>query len=108
MSIPAQSPARFARLAETSRAPITLSIDGTAVSALAGDTVLVALLCNGRRVRDSEFGDGARAGFCLMGACQDCWVWDGAGRRLRACTTMAADGMVIVTRAPGAAWPVQR
>ena len=97
-------PARFVRLAETDRAAITLTIDDVAVTALAGDTVLVALLTNGRRVRDSEFGDGTRAGFCLMGACQDCWVWDGAGRRLRACTTVAADGMVIVTRAPGAAW----
>ena len=65
----------------------------------------VALLCSGRRVRDSEFGDGARAGFCLMGACQDCWVRDGAGRRVRACTTPAVDGMDIVTRAPDATWP---
>ena len=100
-------PARFVRLAETGRASIALTIDSVAVTALAGDTVLVALLCNGRRVRDSEFGDGARAGFCLMGACQDCWVWDGAGQRLRACTTMAEEGMVIVTRSPGAAWVKQ-
>ena len=101
------NPARFMRVAETGRLPIALSVDGVAVSALAGDTLLVALLCSGRRVRDSEFGDGVRAGFCLMGACQDCWVWDGAGRRLRACTTMAAVGMVIATRAPDAAWPQQ-
>ena len=26
-------------------------------------------------LRAAEFGPEARAGFCLMGACQDCWVW---------------------------------
>ena len=108
MSHPAPPAARFTRLAETGRPAITLSVDGAAVTALAGDTLMVALLCNGRRLRDSEFGDGVRAGFCLMGACQDCWVWDDAGHRLRACTTMAAEGMRIVTRAPDATWPVRR
>ena len=105
----ARQSARFVRLGETSRASIRLTIDGAAATALDGDTLLVALLCNGRRVRDSEFGDGARAGFCLMGACQDCWVWDvtadPAGRRLRACTTTVAEGMSIVTRAPDSTWP---
>jgi len=102
-------PVRFVRVAETGRAPIGLTIDGIAMSALAGDTVLTALLTNGLRVRDSEFGDGVRAGFCLMGACQDCWVRDvaddSAGRRIRACTTVATNGMSIVTRAPAASWP---
>ena len=97
--------ARFVRLAETGRRAIRISIDGVPASALEGDTVLVALLCNGRRVRDSEFGDGARAGFCLMGACQDCWVRDVSGRRIRACSTIAENGMAIVTRAPDAIWP---
>jgi len=108
MTIPAHRPARFVRLAETSRAPIRITIDGAAVSALEGDTVLTALLCNGRRVRDSEFGDGVRAGFCLMGACQDCWVWEVSAdemRRLRACTTVATDGMSISTYAPDSSWP---
>jgi NADH dehydrogenase/NADH:ubiquinone oxidoreductase subunit G len=99
---------RFVRLAETGRPTIRLSIDGAPASALEGDTLLVAVLANGTRVRDSEFSGGARAGFCLMGACQDCWVWDDAGRRLRACTTTAADGMAIVTRAPASDWPGQR
>jgi predicted molibdopterin-dependent oxidoreductase YjgC len=99
---------RFVRVGETGRAALRLTIDGAPAVALDGDTLLTALLCNVTRVRDSEFGDGARAGFCLMGACQDCWVWDSTGRRLRACTTPAADGMVILTRAPespGTSWP---
>ncbi len=59
-----------------------------------------------RRVRDSEFGDGPRAGFCLMGACQDCWVWTPAGERLRACSTPAEAGMDVLTRPPTHYWPV--
>ena len=76
---------------------MTIAVDGRPVEALAGDTVLTALLLVGARVRDSEFGDGPRAGFCLMGACQDCWVGLADGRRVRACTTPVAEGMEIVT-----------
>lgn len=93
---------RFHRLVETGRPPIRLAIDGVEVSALAGDTVQVAILTNAAALRESEFGDGMRAGFCLMAACQDCWVWTEAGTRLRACSTEAADGMRIVTR--GSPW----
>jgi predicted molibdopterin-dependent oxidoreductase YjgC len=100
-----QPPARFVRLAETDRPALTLQIDGQPASALAGDTLLVALLSHGRRVRDSEFGDGPRAGFCLMGACQDCWVWTPAGERLRACSTAVEAGMSVLTRPPAAHWP---
>jgi NADH dehydrogenase/NADH:ubiquinone oxidoreductase subunit G len=78
-------------------------VDGCAVEALEGDTLLVAVLAAGARLRESEFGDGPRAGFCLMGACQDCWVWTEAGGRLRACSTPVAEGMRIVTA--GAPWP---
>jgi aerobic-type carbon monoxide dehydrogenase small subunit (CoxS/CutS family) len=96
---------RFVRLAETGRAPVRIVIDGRPVEALAGDTLLVALLGNARHLRESEFGDGRRAGFCLMGACQDCWVWTADGARLRACTTVVAEGMSIVTTQPEATWP---
>lgn len=96
----------FCRIGELARQPIRLDVDGTAIEAREGDTLLVALLTNGVRLRESEFGDGARAGFCLMGACQDCWVWTADGGRLRACTTPVAGGMSIVTR--GAVWPPPR
>jgi predicted molibdopterin-dependent oxidoreductase YjgC len=88
---------RFIRLAETARPVIHFTIDGRPAEALEGDTLLVALLGAVRSVRVSEFGDGRRAGFCLMGACQDCWVWTAAGQRLRACSTPVAEGMDIVT-----------
>jgi hypothetical protein len=99
-------PARFVRLAETGRPALAFQIDGQAATALAGDTLLVALLSQGRRVRDSEFGDGERAGFCLMGACQDCWVWKPSGERLRACSTVVEAGMSVLTRPPAGQWPV--
>ena len=88
---------QFRRLAENDRPRIRLVIDGRPCEALAGDTLLTALLTNGRRLRSSEFGDGPRAGFCLMGACQDCWVTLATGARVRACTTLAAGGMNVVT-----------
>lgn len=97
---------RFQRVGEEDRPRISLSIDGRPAAARKGDTLLVALLTNTSSVRDSEFGDGRRAGFCLMGACQDCWVWAASGERLRACTTMAVEGMNILTQASEGAWPV--
>jgi D-hydroxyproline dehydrogenase subunit gamma len=98
---------RFLRLAETERAPLQLTVDGRSASALEGDSLLVALLIAVDHIRDSEFGDGRRAGFCVMGACQDCWVWTEAGERLRACTTPATSGLRILTNAPGPEWPTR-
>jgi D-hydroxyproline dehydrogenase subunit gamma len=95
---------RFVRLGETDRVSVQLMIDGATITALAGDTLLTALLCSVRHVRQSEFGDEKRAGFCLMGACQDCWVWTPDGERLRACTTVVEAGMRIVTTQPEAQW----
>lgn len=76
---------------------IRFTIDGRAAEARTGDTLLTAILTNGARLRKFEFGDGDRAGFCLMGACQDCWVRFAAGGRVRACSTLVVDGMAIVT-----------
>ena len=95
---------RLVRVAETERADVHLSIDGRDATAKAGDTLLVAILTNVRSLRQSEFGGGNRAGFCLMGACQDCWVWTKSGHRLRACDTPVAAGLEISTRQPGAEW----
>lgn len=96
--------ARFVRLGEQNRPTIRFTIDGRAAEALEGDTLLVALLSATRSVRSSEFGDGRRAGFCLMGACQDCWVWTASGERLRACSTNVAQGMHIITDQTEAVW----
>ncbi|WP_250502067.1 (2Fe-2S)-binding protein [Caballeronia sp. AZ7_KS35] len=90
----------FVRLDERQRAPVNLTFDGNKITALEGDTLLVALRVNGKVARQSEFGDGPRAGFCMMGACQDCWVTLADGRRTRACTTVVENGMAVLTRWP--------
>ncbi|MBF9235324.1 (2Fe-2S)-binding protein [Microvirga alba] len=88
---------RFVRLAEHDRAEIRFRIDGRGVTALEGDTLLTAMRLNGFILRWSEFSDGPRAGFCLMGACQDCWVTTAEGGRLRACSTLVANDLSILT-----------
>jgi predicted molibdopterin-dependent oxidoreductase YjgC len=95
---------RFVRLAERVRSEIRLTIDGRQVRALEGDMLAVALLANTGHLRHSEFGQEVRSGFCLMGACQDCWVRDAQGNRIRACTTVARDGMAITTTREEATW----
>jgi predicted molibdopterin-dependent oxidoreductase YjgC len=91
------------RVAETGRKPVAFVLDGTARSALAGDTVLTAVLTNAAQLRRSEFSGEPRAGFCMMGACQDCWISTESGRRLRACATFIEDGMRLVTGTGAAA-----
>ena len=94
-------------MSERDRPQITFSVDGESAVALQGDSLLVALLLQFPRLRTSEFNGGARSGFCLMGACQDCWVWTAAGERLRACTTTVDEGMRICTEMPEGAWPAR-
>lgn len=99
---------RFVRVAETGRKTFPITVDGVVQQAAEGDTLMVALLTGVTTLRDSEFGDGRRAGFCLMGACQDCWVWTAAGERIRACSTPVVPGMSIVTKLSAAGegvWP---
>ena len=91
------SGSQFLRLAETGRAQLVYELDGEPATALAGDTVMTAILTRRGHLRQSEFGDGPRAGFCLMGACQDCWVTLGDGRRARACSTLISAGLVVRT-----------
>jgi predicted molibdopterin-dependent oxidoreductase YjgC len=98
---------RFVRLAERERAKVRLMVDGEPVDALQGDTLMVALLTHGSALRQSEFDPGRRAGFCLMGACQDCWVWTRGGERLRACSNEVREGLDIVTKQPEAIWPLR-
>jgi predicted molibdopterin-dependent oxidoreductase YjgC len=96
---------RFVRLTETARAPVTISVDGEMVTALAGDTILTAILSHKGYLRPAEFEDGHRAGFCLMGSCQDCLVWTVDGDKLQACATEVTEGLAVVTVLPEAAWP---
>ncbi|WP_374440704.1 (2Fe-2S)-binding protein [Stella sp.] len=95
---------QLARVAEADRPIVRLTLDGQELPGLAGDTVLTVVLTQGRRLRDNEFEGRPRAGFCLMGACQDCWLWRPDGSRVRACSTPAEDGMALLSRSPLERW----
>jgi predicted molibdopterin-dependent oxidoreductase YjgC len=90
------------RLAETGRRPVSFVLDGQSLTALAGDTVLTAVLTHTAQLRRNEFSGEPRAGFCLMGACQDCWIATESGQRLRACGSFIEEGMRLVTDREGA------
>ncbi|UFH51344.1 (2Fe-2S)-binding protein [Pseudomonas sp. KNUC1026] len=83
------------RLAETHRARVPFTLDGQPAEGLAGDTLLTAILTQAEYLRGADFNAEPRAGFCLMGACQDCWVQLGDGRRVRACSTFLEPGACV-------------
>jgi predicted molibdopterin-dependent oxidoreductase YjgC len=97
---------RFIRLAEQPRDTVQIRLDGQSLEVFQGDTLMSAVLSHQSFLRPNEFDQQHRAGFCLMGACQDCWVWTRDGQRLRACTTYVEADMDIVTRQPEDTWPV--
>ena len=96
--------ARLQRLGEEARAKLLISVDGCTAAAREGDTLLVAILTNRGSIRQSEFGDGDRAGFCLMGACQGCWLWLENGDRIRACSHVVENNLKVCTHPPETAY----
>src|SRR5258706_1054667 len=88
---------QFQRVAALDRPTVSLSLDGRDMTALEGDTVLTAILVHRRHFRSFEFGPEARAGFCLMGICQDCWLRHADGVPLRACTTLVLPGLRLLS-----------
>jgi aerobic-type carbon monoxide dehydrogenase small subunit (CoxS/CutS family) len=86
----------FRRLIEPTGAPVPFTIDGKLAEAREGDLLVTAILLHRPTLRRFEFGPGGRAGFCLMGACQDCWVLLADGRRVRACSTPLEPGMAVI------------
>lgn len=90
------------RVAESGRATVPFTLDGQPASALVGDTLLTAILTQCGQLRRNEFSNEPRAGFCMMGACQDCWVETASGERLRACSTLIEPGMALCTGGPSA------
>ncbi|GAB1583501.1 MULTISPECIES: (2Fe-2S)-binding protein [Phyllobacteriaceae] len=87
----------FHRIARQQHAPVPFMLDGRPCMGREGDTLLTAILNAASAVRSSEFSGSPRAGFCQMGACQDCWVTFADGSRARACTTPLVAGMEILT-----------
>ena len=88
------------RLMQGRGARVDVRVNGRAVEAYAGETLHTVLTASRGYVRQGDFGDGPRGGFCLMGACQDCWISLSDGRRVRACTTYALPGLDVVLEEP--------
>ncbi len=97
------STAQLHRLTEIHRARVHFTLNGKPVSAYEGDTILTAILSNSSHVRYNEFSQQPRAGFCMMGACHDCWVCSVTGERFRACTTFIREGMQLCNDKSGEA-----
>ena len=91
---------RFVRATPRTGKRLYFYLNGEPMSGFLGETVLTAILCNTDHVRRFEFADSFRAGFCIMAACQDCWLWRENGARLRACTTPLEDGMRFLSVSP--------
>jgi D-hydroxyproline dehydrogenase subunit gamma len=80
---------------------VTITVDGRATPAHHGESVATVLLASGRRTfRRSRRGE-PRGPFCNMGVCFECVV-EIDDKRVRACTTSVAEGMVVSTSEAGA------
>lgn len=91
---------QFHRRYRQDEKPVGFSLNGAAQVGRHGDTVLTAIMAVSSHVRHTEFTGENRAGFCLIGACQDCYVMTEEGCRIRACTTPLQEGMCFVTTMP--------
>ena len=82
--------------------PISLTVNGAAVTAYAGETLAAVLLANATIVFNRTQSGESRAPFCNMGTCFECQVevspsGQSTYRWLRACVTLAEDGMTVRT-----------
>jgi D-hydroxyproline dehydrogenase subunit gamma len=88
-------------------APVSLTLDGRAVTAYDGESVAGMLLAEGHpAMRTTQAGD-PRGVYCGMGVCFDCLVVVDGVPNTRACVTWVREGMVVsrqdrlVALAPG-------
>lgn len=91
---------QFLTLRSGEEPDLTIYFDNHPILAFRGETIISALLREQSYLSFSEFDGAPRAGFCLMGACQDCSVWMQTGERLRACRALVEDGQKLLSRAP--------
>lgn len=78
-------------------APVTILVNGVAVEAYEGESVLTALLAAHVLTMSRDSFGRLRTPFCNMGVCFDCMVEvDGAPSRVRACLTPVRAGMRVV------------
>ncbi|MBE8522147.1 (2Fe-2S)-binding protein [Amycolatopsis sp. H6(2020)] len=81
-----------------SEPPIEITVDGEAVTGLAGQTVAGVLLAAGRLSWRTTRSGAPRGVFCGIGACFDCLLTVNGVADVRACRRRAADGDEIRTQ----------
>jgi hydrogen cyanide synthase HcnA len=81
------------------RADMTVRLDGRAVDAAEGETVLTVIQALGQRQVARNDHDQISGAYCGMGICQCCLVKIDGRHKRRACQTLVRPGMQIETRA---------
>ncbi len=89
----------FRRVPDRMENPVTITFDGTPVTAFSGDSVAAALLAAGIPIcRTTPVSGAARGPYCMMGVCFECLVRiDGVGNR-QGCLVPVRDGMKVETQ----------
>lgn len=81
----------------TRPAPVNIFVNGKAVEAYDGESVLTALIAADVMTMSRDSFGRLRTPFCNMGVCFDCMVEvEGAPSRVRACLTPVRAGMRVV------------
>ncbi|MDR6161536.1 (2Fe-2S)-binding protein [Pseudomonas fluorescens] len=80
------------------QADMTVHINGQAVSAAIGETVLSIIQSLGVRQIARNDHDQISGAYCGMGVCQCCLVKINGRHKRRACQTVVRDGMLIETQ----------
>lgn len=76
---------------------VTITFDGTPVTARYGETVVVALLRAGHlHLRDAPGDGAARGAFCYIGLCQECVVRTD-GEVVESCRLPASEGLAVTS-----------
>lgn len=83
--------------------PVTITVDGTPVTGVAGQSIAGVLLAADRIAWRYGRSGAGRGVFCGIGVCFDCLLSVNGVPDVRACRRRARDGDVITTqsRAPG-------
>lgn len=86
----------FKPIATRSGAGVTLTVDGTAVSAIPGESVAAVLLRTPpHRARTSVLSGEPRAPYCMMGVCFDCLAEIDGEASVQSCLVPVREGMVV-------------
>jgi predicted molibdopterin-dependent oxidoreductase YjgC len=79
---------------------VTITVDGRALEAIPGETILATLLAHGiRKCRTTEKHHEPRWFFCGIGRCTDCAMKVDGVPNVRTCVTKVREGMVVETQA---------